>query len=407
MKEYQMGNCKFCHSKKTLNFLQARYPLVQYPVSKAQKVKLAGKFNPSISLSYSYCDDCGLIFSDLSETNSRFVNKVYRNFYNHASPLMSDVAVSEHLDFLDKARDILLGAVRIMEIGCYDGYLLFQLKKMGKDVVGVEPSRQGARIGRENGIKIINDFFPPRQNVRPGFDVIFSRHLIEHLERPQTFLGEQIRFLKKGGILIFETPNTEWYMLHGNNTAFHVEHRVLMTMRSVLNLADSIKMECVYFKESDHRIIYILSSKPLRGLKSVKDGRKSRISLAAPIRAFQSKVDKDLSGLRRTFAKHLSRKDSIGIWGAGGFTGTLLLQIPEMAGARYIIDSDKRKTGLEYLHSDLPVSSPDILAKDPVDVLFIISQYHDEILGCLRGQGILRRVKRVYGLFPRFRRILR
>lgn len=44
------------------------------------------------------------------------------------------------------------------------------------------------------------------------FDVIFSDYVLEHIERPEAFLGEVHRLLKPGGCYLFRTPNFYHYV---------------------------------------------------------------------------------------------------------------------------------------------------------------------------------------------------
>lgn len=40
-----------------------------------------------------------------------------------------------------------------------------------------------------------------------SFDLIFHHDVVEHVKKPYLFLSEQYRVLKKGGVLVFGTPN--------------------------------------------------------------------------------------------------------------------------------------------------------------------------------------------------------
>ena len=46
----------------------------------------------------------------------------------------------------------------VLEVGCYDGYILYHLKKKGYSVTGCDPSK-GAEIGEAHGVPILRRFF--------------------------------------------------------------------------------------------------------------------------------------------------------------------------------------------------------------------------------------------------------
>ena len=50
--------------------------------------------------------------------------------------------------------------VDVLEIGCFDGYVLQKLKKEGYNVNGCDPS-EGAEIGKGFGLNIQKEFFDP------------------------------------------------------------------------------------------------------------------------------------------------------------------------------------------------------------------------------------------------------
>ena len=68
--------------------------------------------------------------------------------------------------------------------------ILYHLKKRGFEVTGCDPSA-GAEIGKEFGIDIKRKFFNPddfmRQNI--FFDIVISRHFIEHVIDPKELIS--------------------------------------------------------------------------------------------------------------------------------------------------------------------------------------------------------------------------
>jgi len=83
------------------------------------------------------------------------------------------------------------------------------LKKIGKNVIGLDISKESKKFCSKYGIdvkllNIENKRFPFKKNT---FDAAIAFHFIEHIQDPDNFLKEVKRILKKNGIIILSTPN--------------------------------------------------------------------------------------------------------------------------------------------------------------------------------------------------------
>jgi len=98
---------------------------------------------------------------------------------------------------------------KIFELGCGNGSIASELKKMGFDVTGVDPSEQGISQANRNY---------PDLNLRQGsayddlavqygqFPIVISLEVIEHVYFPRKFVATLFSLLEKGGIAIVSTP---------------------------------------------------------------------------------------------------------------------------------------------------------------------------------------------------------
>ncbi len=97
---------------------------------------------------------------------------------------------------------------RAVEVGCSIGTFLELLKsKSNFEVEGIDPSRVAYKETQRKGLSVhqvtLEDFKPSQKK----FDVAFSFETIEHVFSPFYFLSQINLLLKKGGHLIFSTPN--------------------------------------------------------------------------------------------------------------------------------------------------------------------------------------------------------
>lgn len=104
------------------------------------------------------------------------------------------------------------GPFRILDIGCGDGTVLNQWKRAFDGEVethGVEMSESAAKIATAQGHKVM----PKRIeecNLDPNsYDLIFSFHVVEHVEDPLSFMRAIHGALKPSGYLLIETPNVD------------------------------------------------------------------------------------------------------------------------------------------------------------------------------------------------------
>jgi 2-polyprenyl-3-methyl-5-hydroxy-6-metoxy-1,4-benzoquinol methylase len=102
--------------------------------------------------------------------------------------------------------------LRIMELGCGNGYFCNALAEKGHKVLGVDISESGIQIGRTSFPKVqfinsdIYGLLDDGQIDPESFDVIIAIEVIEHLQYPKDLIGIARKYLRNGGLLIIPTP---------------------------------------------------------------------------------------------------------------------------------------------------------------------------------------------------------
>lgn len=109
--------------------------------------------------------------------------------------------------------------VRILEIGCFEGDLIFKLKtlldeKYNLNFIGIDLSPHAIDFAnkRKGFLKAKNCRFNVMdandlQFEDTQFDIVICSEVIEHIEDPMKVLREIYRVLKKQGLAIITTPN--------------------------------------------------------------------------------------------------------------------------------------------------------------------------------------------------------
>lgn len=93
---------------------------------------------------------------------------------------------------------------RVLEIGCGEGILLYEISKLGFIVKGIEPSKAAAKRGIEKGIDVVQGYFP-HPKLCETFDAVVISHVLEHLPNPIETLNQVAKIAPEGYLLLIQT----------------------------------------------------------------------------------------------------------------------------------------------------------------------------------------------------------
>lgn len=190
------------------------------------------------------CNRCALLYRYPYESSSH-MKKFYQKDYEQ-SGLTTDLPVSSELqrlisvNFADTEKDYtpairVLQALgvrsggRILDYGANWGYGVFQFGKAGFDSIGFEVSEPRAQYAANLGVVVHTH----QEEIIGPFDVVYSKHVLEHVPDPRASLEEQWGLVRPGGCLIAETPNGSAGRQKADPKGFHTNwgqvHPVLLT----------------------------------------------------------------------------------------------------------------------------------------------------------------------------------
>ena len=102
-------------------------------------------------------------------------------------------------------------AIKLLDVGCGGGLFLSLMKNRGADCYGIELDKERLKFAREEtGLKTIFPY-PIQSNYwtdhhASSFDLITLWDVIEHVNAPRETFEAATKLLKKGGLLIMDTP---------------------------------------------------------------------------------------------------------------------------------------------------------------------------------------------------------
>jgi SAM-dependent methyltransferase len=126
----------------------------------------------------------------------------------------------------------------VIEIASNDGYLLQYFKKDGIPCLGIEPTASTARVAREKGIEIIEDFFTKQlaeklfKNEKSA-DLVIGNNVLAHVPDINDFVSGVFTILKPDGVASFEFPHLLQLINKKQFDTIYHEHFSYLSLTSV------------------------------------------------------------------------------------------------------------------------------------------------------------------------------
>ena len=374
--------CIICNSSDSYPiFSVPLFPLFNLPISKNDKKEIERTYGSEkllAPLGYLACGQCGHTSIE-HLPNKGLIDLLYSSYYSYPSAILGQFNPVRDDYFVEFFFNKLVNSIdarnnrQVLEVGCYDGYVLRKLQEFGLDVEGCDPS-SGADIGIAKGIPIKKRFFDAKEYAQEGreFDVILSRHFIEHVENPSELIIGFKSILKEEGLLVLETPNVTYFSDKGFMEVFSLQHINLFSDKSLNILLAQNGLQVIDVVRTPENILVIA-----KNTKIVIETESAVYNYREIGQKFVQIYAQNLEKIKRRLQEHRR----VAIWGAGGFgvAAIELYQIPKNK-IIYFVDADEKKIGNEYINYDFKIVPPSQLALDPPDIVVIASMYSDDIL---------------------------
>jgi len=154
------------------------------------------------------CQNCHLIYVNPIEKPSK-INEYYSEAKNTHAPTIRESYLHTAKSQVQLIKKYKRGT-SLLDVGCAQGFFLFNASKVGYTTKGVELSQDAvAYAKREFGLDVEAKPFEQLRFPENSFDVVTLWQVLEHLPYPLTTLKEIHRLLKPRGLLVVSTPNIE------------------------------------------------------------------------------------------------------------------------------------------------------------------------------------------------------
>jgi 2-polyprenyl-3-methyl-5-hydroxy-6-metoxy-1,4-benzoquinol methylase len=207
------------------------------------------------------------------ESNS--INPIWSNYYRafedrfRGSPEQIAGKQSRYVRIVEEH---LKSGAKVVDLGCGRGEWLKLLAKRGFEVCGVDSNEAMLQEAAARGVKTVqSDIFTwLAGQADASADLISAFHVIEHLTAQQMLqlAAEAVRILRRGGLIILETPNPENIQVGSCNFWTDITHQKPIppsTLGFLLEFMGFEQIDCVRSGESE------VPHEALRGLFAPPD----------------------------------------------------------------------------------------------------------------------------------------
>lgn len=198
------------------------------------------------------CDHCGLVFT-VPRPTPEVIGNYYKSdeYYSHQQNSKGFIPkIYERVKSINLRGKVAMATSdmvkgRLLDIGCGVGDFLLQIKKLGWEVMGIEPSEQAANIAQSR--LGFTPLIPTDYEKLPdqSFDVITMWHVLEHVDDLKSQTKELKRLLRPGGRLVIALPNYQSFDCQYYNDKWaawdvprHLNHFTQDCLQGILNAND-------------------------------------------------------------------------------------------------------------------------------------------------------------------------
>lgn len=363
-------------------------PIAGYFPVKEEKVK------PRVEMKLLKCDKCNLIqiSPDLEDkelfTDYRYVSSV--GMQNHFNELANWFFTNYQPD----------AASKILEIGCNDGPLLDELRKLGLNPLGIDPATNIVELARNKGLTVINDFFDSaaisKYSQLSNLDYIFSSNSFAHISDIHTIAESVSKSLAEDGLFIVEVQSfVELIKLSAFDFIYH-EHKYYYTLESIKNLFAQFGMylidgTIVKSHGGSYRLVFskrkFEESRELQQLlNSESEVSMGKEMLTDSLKHYLTEIEK----LRLYLSEQKSQGKVICGFGASGRANMLLgnlLNSSELID--FVIDESPERIDRLMAQNLIPVVNLDQVSFDKVDIVVILAwNYKETIIKKINSKNV-------------------
>jgi 2-polyprenyl-3-methyl-5-hydroxy-6-metoxy-1,4-benzoquinol methylase len=370
--------CNYCKKKIRNIFLNlGKTPPANSLLSKKKDIKNEKIFDLVVYV----CETCWLV-----QTKQVADKKI---FFNDEYPYFSSISKSwlKHCEiFANKSikKFRLNKRSTVIEIASNDGYLLQYFKKKKIPCLGIEPTKNTAKICKKKGIRVMQKFFSYElsKKIKKKADLIICNNVLAHVPDLIDFIKGLENLIKDNGIISVEFPHLKNLISKVQFDTIYHEHYFYFSLISLNKIFDKYNLKIINVdKINTHggslRIDICKKENPKsisnKVVKILKEEKNFGLNNLKTYLNFKNKVY-NLKKKSLTFINKCNlNKKKIYAYGAAakGITFLNYLQIKKND-IKYIFDASKFKINKFLPSSHIQILSPNEIFKTKPNYLLIL-----------------------------------
>ena len=339
-------------------------------------------------LSLVFCRDCGFIWNRVFDAARMEYSQTYENslhfsdvFQRYTAGIV-DRLVSSY-DIRDKD---------VIDIGCGKGDFLAMLCEAGNSRgVGFDPSYEGDRVTGPvaERLTFVQDLYSERY-ANLSADIVTSRYVFEHVERPVQFLKTILSSLgdDRDALIYFEVPNVRLILEQMSVWDIIYEHCSYFGQESLAAAFERAGFGVLRVDEGYGR--QFVSADARFGVPSCAASFGDLEQLRELVDEFSTNFGERLRDWRERFARFAADGRRVVAWGAGakavGFLNMLQIDKDTLP---YVVDINPNKQGTYLGGTGQKVIAPQEITEIGPDVIILMNPiYQQEIAKQVTDLGL-------------------
>ena len=319
-----------------------------------------------VDLKIYQCQQCGLVQHNLKPVD--YYKDVIRAIaYSEEMGRFREKQLAEWIQKFN------LKDKKILEIGSGQGeYLELLLRAGGKNVYGVENSKESVEIAKKKGLNIQLGYLSKdyENSWAERFDAFATFNFMEHWPDISSSLHSLQNSLNESAVGLVEVPNFDFMLKNGMYSEFTTDHIFYFTEKTLRTVLETHGFDVIEINSIWHD--YILSAQV-------------RKRPALNISSFEIKQNKIVRELRDFVNKF--EKNEVIIWGAG-HQALAVISIANLdLKVSHVVDSAKFKQDKYTPGTHLLIKDPQSIHQDlPKAIIIMAAAYSDEVVKTLGSE---------------------
>jgi oxalate decarboxylase/phosphoglucose isomerase-like protein (cupin superfamily) len=278
----------------------------------------------------------------------------------------------------------------IIDIGSNDGVALKPFKKLNyKNLLGIEPAKNLAKLANKNKIKTFNGFLNKKNinKIKKNADIVLASNVFAHSDELKMMAECMFKLLKKNGTLIIEVQyllNTLQDLTFDNIYHEHYNYWSLTSLERFFNHFSAIIYRAEKIDTHGGSIrVYIKKSKKVKIEKNVrellKEEEKYGIKNYQTYKDFEKKIYKIRENVRKNISQLVSKETKIIGYGSPAKATTALNFFGISNEIKCIVEDNKLKQGKYLPGMRIPITSKENIKTKPDCAIVLAWNFMDEI----------------------------